>query len=73
MLPECIHASGKRRPRYFSDLAKQCIQSIYSLRNSSVDSTDVLVNGDLSHLRVRLTEYSEVLDFLLYFIIYVLI
>ncbi|XP_031382441.1 BTB/POZ domain-containing protein FBL11-like isoform X2 [Punica granatum] len=55
-------AAGKRRSGYFSDLADKCIQSIRSLKNPSVVLKDLLRNGDSSHLRLRLTEYTEMVD-----------
>ncbi|XP_031378576.1 BTB/POZ domain-containing protein FBL11-like [Punica granatum] len=55
-------AAGKRKSNYLSDLAYKSVQAIHSMKNPSVDWTDSFENDDFSHLRLRLTEYSEMVD-----------
>uniref|UniRef100_A0A2N9IEU6 BACK domain-containing protein n=1 Tax=Fagus sylvatica TaxID=28930 RepID=A0A2N9IEU6_FAGSY len=53
-------AAGKRSSCHFSKLFEESIESIFKLVNvPPINSMDVLGDGDLHHLRVRLTEYSK--------------
>ncbi|XVF07718.1 hypothetical protein REPUB_Repub06bG0163800 [Reevesia pubescens] len=53
-------AAGKRSSSSFSELANDSVDSIFRLMKvTSAGSINVLGDGDLSHLRIRLTEYSK--------------
>lgn len=55
------HILGKRRSEYFSNLADESIEAIFRLmKMPPTGSIDVLGDGGLDHLRIRLTEYSKV-------------
>ncbi|XVE61524.1 hypothetical protein DITRI_Ditri06bG0047200 [Diplodiscus trichospermus] len=56
-------AAGKRSSSSFSELANESVDSIFRLMKvTSAGSINVLGDGDLSHLRIRLTEYSKRVD-----------
>ncbi|KAM7468286.1 hypothetical protein LguiB_015848 [Lonicera macranthoides] len=53
-------AAGKRNCRNFSKFADESINAILTLvQHPSTSSMNVLGDGDLCHLRIRLTEYTE--------------
>ncbi|XVF55671.1 hypothetical protein PTKIN_Ptkin06aG0055700 [Pterospermum kingtungense] len=56
-------AAGKRSSSIFSELANASVDSIFRLMKlTSSGSLNVLGDGDFSHLRIRLTEYSKRVD-----------
>ncbi|KAM7464270.1 hypothetical protein LguiA_032391 [Lonicera macranthoides] len=56
-------AAGKRNCRNFSKFADESINAILTLvQHPSTSSMNVLGDGDLCHLRIRLTEYTENMD-----------
>lgn len=56
-----IHIAGRRSSSSFSELAKASVDSIFRvMKATSAGSVNVLGDGDLSHLRIRLSEYSKV-------------
>ncbi|KAJ9181420.1 hypothetical protein P3X46_009553 [Hevea brasiliensis] len=53
-------AAGKRRSCYFTELAEESIDTIFRLlKIPPADSIGVFEDGDLDHLRIRVTEYSK--------------
>lgn len=54
--------AGKRRCCLFFHYAENSIYSVLSLLRLPSTSNDVFGDGDLSHLKIRLTEYTEKLD-----------
>ncbi|KAB1221289.1 BTB/POZ domain-containing protein FBL11 [Morella rubra] len=53
-------AAGKRRSYHFSKLSEESIDSIFKLMNvPTINSMNLVRDGDLHHLRIRLTEYSK--------------
>ncbi|XP_059463633.1 BTB/POZ domain-containing protein FBL11 isoform X2 [Corylus avellana] len=53
-------AAGKRRSRHFSKLFEESIDSIFRLMTVPPPfSVNFLGDGDVQHLRIRLTEYSK--------------
>ncbi|XP_022767147.1 BTB/POZ domain-containing protein FBL11 isoform X12 [Durio zibethinus] len=56
-------ASGKRSSGCFSELANESVNSIFRLMKvTTTGSINALGDSDLSHLRIRLTEYSKRMD-----------
>ncbi|XP_052480165.1 BTB/POZ domain-containing protein FBL11 isoform X2 [Gossypium raimondii] len=56
-------AAGKRSSISFSELANESVDSIFKLMKvTPKGSMNVLGDGDLSHLRIRLTKYSKKVD-----------
>ncbi|XP_075103270.1 BTB/POZ domain-containing protein FBL11-like isoform X2 [Nicotiana tabacum] len=56
-------AAGKRRCPLFSKFAERSVNAILSLATSSSFSlANILGGGDFSQLRIRLTEYTKILD-----------
>ncbi|KAK8588743.1 hypothetical protein V6N13_087642 [Hibiscus sabdariffa] len=56
-------SAGKRSSSSFSELANESVDSIFKLMKvTPTGSISALGDGDLSHLRIRLTEYSERVD-----------
>ncbi|KAG8648659.1 hypothetical protein MANES_08G022900v8 [Manihot esculenta] len=53
-------AAGKRRSCYFTELAEKSMETIFRLlKIPPADSIGIFDDGDLDHLRIRLTEYSK--------------
>ncbi|KAK6290124.1 hypothetical protein POUND7_001665 [Theobroma cacao] len=56
-------AAGKRSSSSFSELANESVDSIFRLTQvTPIGPINALRDGDLSHLRIRLTEYSKRVD-----------
>ncbi|GAB2300695.1 hypothetical protein Dimus_034733 [Dionaea muscipula] len=56
-------AMAKQKCDYFAGLAEESIVNIFNLlRNPMTGFTTIAGNGDLNHLRIRLTEYTKKLD-----------
>ncbi|WRX23265.1 BTB/Kelch-associated - like 1 [Theobroma cacao] len=56
-------AAGKRSSSSFSELANESVGSIFRLTQvTPIGPINGLRDGDLSHLRIRLTEYSKRVD-----------
>ncbi|XP_019245810.1 PREDICTED: BTB/POZ domain-containing protein FBL11 isoform X2 [Nicotiana attenuata] len=55
-------AAGKRRCPLFSKFAERSVDTILSLATSSSFSLANILGGDFSQLRIRLTEYTKILD-----------
>ncbi|KAE8671654.1 BTB/POZ domain-containing protein FBL11, putative isoform 2 [Hibiscus syriacus] len=56
-------SAGKRSSGSFSELANESVDSIFKLMKvTPTGPINVLGDGDLSHLRIRLTEYSKKLE-----------
>ncbi|MCD9637694.1 hypothetical protein HAX54_021131 [Datura stramonium] len=56
-------AAGKRRCPFFSKFAERSVVAICSLSTSrSFNLADILGGGDCNQLRIRLTEYTKILD-----------
>lgn len=56
-------AAGKQRCPFFSKFAERSVAAICSLATSrSFSLADILGDGDCNQLRIRLTEYTKILD-----------